>query len=65
MKSCPICNKTARNVVKLRLLRGKYNPTTRHLQRPNFQWLRLPTGGRIQVCARCKKSVTKGIIRFV
>lgn len=61
MKSCRICNKTAQHVVKLRLLRGKYNPTMKHAQSPNLQWLTLPSGRRIKVCARCKKGVTKGI----
>ena len=64
MKQCAICGKKYALVWRLAKLRGKYNPTIKRKQRPNFQWTRLPSeikavdgkaplkGKRVLACAK-------------
>jgi ribosomal protein L28 len=58
-KQCQICGKKAKISWRRIKLRGKFNPTTKRRQIPNLQWLKLPSGKRILVCAKCKKLLTK------
>jgi len=58
-RQCQICGKKHKIVWKRVKLRGKYNPTTKRKQKPNLQWLRLSSGKRILVCAKCKKLLSK------
>lgn len=64
MTQCFHCGKTSKRTTKLRLLRGKYNPTTKHRQAPNLQWFTLPSGKRVKLCAKCKKGATTGKIKI-
>jgi ribosomal protein L28 len=58
-KQCQICKKKYKAVWKRIKLRSKFNPTAKKKQKPNLQWLKLPSGKRILVCAKCKKLLTK------
>jgi ribosomal protein L28 len=40
------------------LLRGNYNPTGRHRQKPNLQWARVE-GKRVRICTDCIKTLAK------
>ncbi|MDP2735912.1 MAG: L28 family ribosomal protein [bacterium] len=58
-QNCAICGK-GRNVAwTLVKLRGKYNPTTKHAQKPNLQWATLSTGERVKACTKCKKALAR------
>lgn len=70
-QQCTQCGK-GRNVAwRLVKLRGKYNPTTKRIQKPNLQWAKLParnakhsvaggaSGERVKVCTKCKKALAK------
>ena len=62
---CPMCSKGSRMATYRVLLRGNYNPTGKHRQKPNLQWARLPadkaglTGKRIRICTDCIKTLQK------
>ena len=59
---CPTCGKKAIMAVKRKLLRGHYNPTTKHKQYPNLQWAKVPFGKntkRMQICTDCIKTLIK------
>ncbi|MBI2582691.1 50S ribosomal protein L28 [Candidatus Azambacteria bacterium] len=58
--TCAICGKTSYMATTRKLLRGHYNPTGKVRKYPNLQWYRLPTKGRIKVCAKCLKALTRG-----
>ncbi|MBU1014982.1 hypothetical protein KKI17_00890 [Patescibacteria group bacterium] len=68
-KECAVCAKRQRAAWKRVKLRGKYNPTVKHLQKPNIQWIRLTepfaakwgfrAGTRIRACTKCIKSLSK------
>jgi len=45
-KQCAICGKKRKVVWKRKKLRGKYNPTTKRIQKPNLQWVRVPVTNR-------------------
>jgi len=58
-KQCAICGKRGVMVGKRVKLRGKYNPTIKKRKYPNLQWVRLPSGKRVQSCTKCIKTLTK------
>jgi ribosomal protein L28 len=58
-KKCSICGKGSMLVWRRVKLRGKYNPTIKRKQKPNLQWLKLPSGKRILACAKCIKARSK------
>jgi len=58
-KKCAICGKGSMLVWRRVKLRGKYNPTIKRKQKPNLQWLKLPSGKRILACAKCIKAKSK------
>ncbi|MBI1984489.1 MAG: hypothetical protein HYS60_00040 [Candidatus Wildermuthbacteria bacterium] len=58
-QQCAICEKGQNNAWTLVKLRGKFNPTTKRKQKPNLQWVRLPSGQRLKACAKCIKAVGK------
>ncbi|MDP2641096.1 MAG: hypothetical protein Q8P39_00945 [Candidatus Yanofskybacteria bacterium] len=66
---CEICAKK-KNIAWTRIkLRGKYNPTSKHAQKPNLQWTQLfepyaakfgvSAGTRVKACAKCMKALSK------
>ena len=57
---CAICGKQRNLAWRLVKLRGKYNPTVKHKQKPNLQWMKLPGGGRVKACTKCMRTATKG-----
>ncbi|HID11545.1 MAG TPA: hypothetical protein EYP17_09645 [Candidatus Latescibacteria bacterium] len=70
MRQCVICGKKRILVYRRKKLRGKYNPTTKRVQSPNLQWLKVPSnikknafqkfaGKRILACTKCIKSLSK------
>lgn len=58
-QTCPLCGKGNNKAWTLVKLRGKYNPSTSHRQKPNLQWMRLPSGERIKACTKCIKARAK------
>jgi len=58
-KQCAICEKRYNLSQVLVKLRGKYNPTSKRKQKPNLQWMRLPSGNRILACTKCIKAQGK------
>jgi ribosomal protein L28 len=40
-------------------LRGKYNPVAKKRKYPNLQWVLLPSGRRVEACAKCIKTLSK------
>ncbi|MBI4122795.1 MAG: 50S ribosomal protein L28 [Parcubacteria group bacterium] len=65
-RTCALCGKGINKAWTLVKLRGKYNPSTSHRQKPNLQWLRLPvsqqgglSGKRIRACTKCIKALGK------
>ena len=63
-KQCEICQKKSKIVFKRKKLRGKYNPTGKKRQKPNLQWVKLPSGKRILACTKCRKLLLKGKIEI-
>jgi len=59
MKKCAICKKSGITAGKRKKLRGKYNPTKKEKKYPNLQWVKLPSGKRVLLCSKCKKSLLK------
>jgi len=55
---CPTCGKGARTATYRVLLRGNYNPTGNHRQKPNLQWARVD-GKRVRICTDCIKTLVK------
>ncbi len=58
-KQCAICKKKYTLVWRRLKLRGKYNPTIKRKQKPNLQWVRLPSGKKVLSCAKCIKALAK------
>jgi hypothetical protein len=58
-RNCPICKKSSIKVIKLKKLRGKYNPTSAKRKYPNLQWVKLSSGKRIKACVKCIKTMAK------
>jgi ribosomal protein L28 len=58
-KQCAICKKKYTLVWRRLKLRGKYNPTIKRKQKPNLQWVRLPSGKKVLACTKCIKAVAK------
>jgi len=58
-KICTICGKHSSMGTTLVKLRGKYNPTSKQRKRPNLQWFKPLTGGRVLACAKCIKRAGK------
>lgn len=58
-KICTICKKHSAMGVTLVKLRGKYNPTAKVRKYPNLQWVRLPSGKRVEACTKCIKRISK------
>lgn len=56
---CKKCGKGRNVATRLVKLRGKYNPTSKHIQKPNLQWAKLATGERVKICTKCKKALAK------
>jgi len=59
MKQCAICGKKYILVWRRIKLRGKYNPTIKRKQKPNLQWMKLPSGKRVLACTKCIKAKGK------
>jgi len=55
---CPLCSKGSRMATYRVLLRGNYNPTGTHRQKPNLQWARVD-GKRLKICTDCIKTIQK------
>ena len=58
-QECAICGKTKKRAWRLVNLRGKYNPTVKHDQKPNLQWMPLAMGGRVKACTKCMKAAAR------
>ena len=58
---CSICGKTYQKATHYKKVRSAYNPVSRHHQKPNLQWFRMPDGKRILVCSTCRKHLSKTI----
>ncbi|HZX50235.1 MAG TPA: hypothetical protein VFE94_03815 [Candidatus Paceibacterota bacterium] len=58
-QQCAICGKHSNIAWRLVKLRGKYNPTAKHKQKPNLQWTRLLSGGRVKACTKCIKNLAR------
>jgi len=56
---CALCGKKSTMGRKYNKLMSKYNPTPKKRKRPNLQWAVLPSGKRVKVCAKCKKTLLK------
>ena len=56
---CAICGKGSTTGRKYNKLMSKYNPTPKSRRRPNLQWTILPSGERVKVCTRCKRTLAK------
>ncbi|OGY66887.1 MAG: hypothetical protein A3I24_04335 [Candidatus Harrisonbacteria bacterium RIFCSPLOWO2_02_FULL_41_13b] len=41
------------------LLRGHYNPTNWSRKYPNLQQIRLPKIGKVLVCTKCRRMISK------
>jgi ribosomal protein L28 len=70
MRKCQICEKKRALAWRLKKLRGKYNPTIKRKQKPNLQWVGVPSnikkqaykqfaGKRILACTKCIKAMSK------
>jgi ribosomal protein L28 len=71
MRQCIICEKKGNSAWRrVRLRATKYNPTIKHKQYPNLQWVFIPAeikrekykkfaGKRILACAKCIKTLSK------
>ncbi|MBI2642657.1 MAG: hypothetical protein HYW97_02350 [Candidatus Wildermuthbacteria bacterium] len=59
IQTCEICKKQYNLATRLVKLRGKYNPTVKHRQKPNLQCVRLFSGKRVKACAKCIKALSK------
>lgn len=57
----PICTKKAMVVTKRKLLRGNYNPTSKHTQKVNVQPYTLPDGTKVKACTTCIRTVNKSL----
>jgi len=55
---CEICGKKPDIGQKYKKLMSRYNPSKK-VKYPNLQWVTLPSGKRIKVCAKCKKTTFK------
>ncbi len=64
MRSCQICSKSYQIAVRRVKLRGHFNPTTKHKQKANLQWFRMPNGKRIKICMDCRKGILRGKIKL-
>ncbi|MDP3982273.1 MAG: L28 family ribosomal protein [bacterium] len=68
-RQCPLCEKSGVHVWRRVKTISQYNPTAQRKQKPNLQWLTLPsevtkqaglpTKSRIRACAKCIKSFGK------
>lgn len=54
---CAVCKKGYNFAWRIVKLRGKYNPTIKRKQKPNLQWVKLPSGKRVKACAKCIKAL--------
>jgi ribosomal protein L28 len=59
-QTCAICGKRKNRAWTRIKLRGKYNPTVKHDQKPNLQWTKLISGERVKACTKCIKALGKG-----
>jgi len=62
MKSCGICGKGRKKVIKRKKLRGHYNPVKSYFQKPNIQILNF-NGKKLEVCKECRNLILKGKIK--
>lgn len=62
MKSCQICQKFSKKVVKRKKLRGHFNPVKSYFQKPNLQYLKIGKK-RILVCKDCRKKILREEIK--
>ena len=58
---CSICGKSYQIAIKYKKVHSAYNPTSRHRQKPNLQWFRMPDGKRVKACNKCRKRLSKTI----
>jgi len=74
MPKCPICQKKGILSGRFKKLKARYNPTEKIKKKPNLQWVTVPLnishkkwqsfkGKRIKVCAKCKKTLKKKILK--
>jgi len=57
----PICTKKSMVATKRKLLRGNYNPTSKHVQKMNIQPYTLADGTKLKVCTTCIRTLNKKI----
>jgi len=60
---CDACGKGSMIVTPRKLLRGNWNPTTKHRKFPNLQTLRYG-GGKMKVCTRCLRTLKKEVAKM-
>lgn len=58
-RQCTICKKKSILVGHIKKVMSKYNPTIKKRKYPNLQWVKLSSGERIRVCAKCIKTFFK------
>jgi len=58
---CPICGKSYQMATHYKKVHSVYDPVSRHRQKPNLQWFRMPDKKRILVCTKCRKRLSKTI----
>lgn len=58
-QACAICGKKYNLATTRVKTRSAYNPTSRHRQKANLQWYKLPNGKRVRVCTSCRKKLIK------
>ncbi|GBD33844.1 50S ribosomal protein L28 [bacterium HR34] len=63
-RQCELCKKTTRTAVKLKKLRGKYNPTQKKRQKPNLKKIEIDKGIKIRVCMKCAKTLAKNNVKL-
>lgn len=57
----PICTKKSMVATNRKLLRGNYNPTSKHTQKVNVQPYTLPDGTRVKACTTCIRTINKSL----
>lgn len=58
---CAICGKRYQTATKYKKTRSAYNPVSKHKQKPNLQWFRMPDNKRVLVCTKCRQRLSKTI----
>jgi ribosomal protein L28 len=58
-RQCQMCGKGYIMSTTRKLLRGKYNPTSKKRKYPNLQWTKDKSGKRVKVCTQCIRTIHK------